>query len=347
MLPGDVVISELMVDPAGDDAEAEWIELYNVSSSALLLDRLVIEVWGGTYLSRHDVVGFGYLAPHGYAVLSAGSQDFSRQSYDDLTFVNHDGRVVILCEGHVIDEVFYGALQDMPSGHSVSFDGAMEPDALVNDDIAHWCAGERSYAEKAYGTPGEPNDPCLLRPCLGEQGFRESQIPAAGGLMFSEIFADAPGADGGNEWIELFVSSQTVVDLNDIELLQTRTVGETTRRWQVRDSVCHSFGPEAYIVVGFAADPTAARVPADIVLAGDSLYNDESIWTLWLFDVLIDRAVVPAATSGVATAIDRDKVGDARNNDFTRDFCAAQTTGLFGAGFEAGTPGRPNDSCSN
>ena len=40
---GDLVFSELMIDPAGADENKEWIEIFNASSLSVVLEGLIIE----------------------------------------------------------------------------------------------------------------------------------------------------------------------------------------------------------------------------------------------------------------------------------------------------------------
>ena len=42
LLPGDLVISEIMANPPGADSQQEWFELYNASSSDINLEGLVL-----------------------------------------------------------------------------------------------------------------------------------------------------------------------------------------------------------------------------------------------------------------------------------------------------------------
>ena len=48
LLPGDLVITEIMANPAGSDSGNEWFEIYNASSEAITLTGLTL------FTSRED-----------------------------------------------------------------------------------------------------------------------------------------------------------------------------------------------------------------------------------------------------------------------------------------------------
>ena len=131
---GDVVLNEFVPNPDGDDAAAEWIELYNGGAAPVDLSGWGIDVatsaWGdpdvvlpgGTVLAPGDwlVVG-GSLAPEVDVV-----GDFSLGNASS----NADGIRLLDCAGTVVDTVLYG--QSNPDG-LVDDAGGIVPSAVPGE----------------------------------------------------------------------------------------------------------------------------------------------------------------------------------------------------------------------
>ncbi len=153
---GDVIITELMPDPAAlSDGMGEWIELHNPRGASLdlsgcqLIDGdqlralpagLVLQPDAHRVLARSDAPG---LAP---AALVA------------FTLNNGGDRVGLSCAGVEIDVVVYDGSFPFAAGVSLALSGDAY-DAAANDDPAAWCRGQIAYADD-LGSPGAPNPPC-------------------------------------------------------------------------------------------------------------------------------------------------------------------------------------------
>ncbi|MDP6943375.1 MAG: lamin tail domain-containing protein, partial [Myxococcota bacterium] len=115
--PGEVIISELMIDPVSvSDEDGEWIELLNVSDHSVLLDGCrIADVAGG---DDHEIAGDAplLLEPGGAAVLGKTS-DLSLNggvtvdyAYGGSFILANDGdSVIVRCDGQIIDEVHVDA----------------------------------------------------------------------------------------------------------------------------------------------------------------------------------------------------------------------------------------------
>lgn len=155
---GDVVISELMVDPAAvADTQGEWIELHNPTGDMFDLQGCVIDDGGSALRAIADPFA---LAPGGFkAIARSASAGFATSATMPMSLGNTGDSVAISCDGVEIDRVVYGPGFPLASGKSMALDpGAM--DALDNDGPGVWCLAAQPYGVD-FGTPGKPNPDCF------------------------------------------------------------------------------------------------------------------------------------------------------------------------------------------
>ncbi|MEN0062037.1 MAG: lamin tail domain-containing protein [Myxococcota bacterium] len=207
---GPVVLNEIHADPAGDDAGREWIELTTP------LDRPPVDLTGWTILAgtrsltsstefpplvlqpgEHLVVGPSPLADLNLALPTLGNAGS-----------NADAVQLRDCTGTVVDTVVYGTpnldgfLDDSgtpatalapapPTGGSL----ARRPDGFDSD------ASDADFVAVALPTPGEAND--LGFTCM------------TGDLVVNEALVNPAGADGSQEWIELYNRGHKAVSVAD------------------------------------------------------------------------------------------------------------------------------------
>ena len=168
--PGDLVFSELMIDPdVVDDTIGEWVELYNTSGSTLNI--------GGYSFHDEDVdqytlEGDIFVAPYDYVVLCANvdlavnggvpcDAVFFRDSTGvGLALANGPDEVVLSRpDGTEIDGLHYDNSWYLP-GAAIGVDPAWQRSG-DNDDPSHWCAQVTVVSTSGEpGTPGLANDPC-------------------------------------------------------------------------------------------------------------------------------------------------------------------------------------------
>lgn len=166
-LPGEVVITELMPNPAlVPDDDGEWFELVNVSAGPVDLEGCVLY----DDASDEDVVNTGapIVVPPGGTVVFAKVADMvlnggiSGVAYafgTSYTLSNLDDEVRLECGGAVIDEVVY--VETWPYAEGVAMQlSAASLDATANDAPGSWCMGTAAYGAGDLGTPGQPNDGC-------------------------------------------------------------------------------------------------------------------------------------------------------------------------------------------
>ncbi len=159
--PGMLVLTEVALDPWGDDTVHEWVEVANLTDSWLKLDGLLLM---DADFNRSRIVA-GELAPGAHGLLGR-SADFEGPVplgtwSGDMTLNNTGDRVGIYDgrNGRMIDQT---AWLD-GRGDSPGASWALRPEAydhLANDDIGSWmftldCA-------LPTPSPGAPHDTCLV-----------------------------------------------------------------------------------------------------------------------------------------------------------------------------------------
>jgi hypothetical protein len=175
--PGDIVITEIMKNPAlVSDNYGEWFEVHNSTSTSIDLQNWVIRDQPGgsqnstTITNSVIVPAGGYIAMGRGGVTDSSASDFNggltyAYVYDSSFSMSNGSDEVILeaPDGSggftVIDEVFYSDANFPDStGVSMQLDSA----ALTSDnnDGSNWCNGTQAYNGQDIGTPGSANNTC-------------------------------------------------------------------------------------------------------------------------------------------------------------------------------------------
>jgi lamin tail-like protein len=155
---GEVVVTEALVNPAGQDTGREWIEIANRSNDALDLSNLHI-----ADANAVDVAApAGILAAGGRLVLGQ-SADPSKNGGAPITVaygtrfgLNNDGEQIAICVGAcatgvVVDSVGWQTLGAAYDGHAAVFDRAAN----------RVCPATQPFGTGGdCGTPGGADDAC-------------------------------------------------------------------------------------------------------------------------------------------------------------------------------------------
>jgi hypothetical protein len=349
LLHGDVVVSEIMADPAGADDGFEWLEIFNASGRAVELGGAVLRYRraDGTGEKGHVLEALSVEAD-AYAVLANAIDDagvlpsFAGYGYGDaLALGNEAGELSILCGDEVVDAAVYG---EPTSGASRGLDGSRVPDAVDNDALAAWCDARAPFEEEALGSPGAANEACFgSAPATCEEDGRERAMdpPRVGDVVVSEVMADPDLVDDAlGEWLEVFVARD--LDLNGLAIGKH---GEEPLDI-VGSTGCVRVAAGTHVL--FAASDDAARngglpardFPLTLALSNDEGSTVPSVELRW-GEVSLDVVTWRASEPGRAMNLDPD-AHDPEANDDAAAFCDAQHA--YGDG-DFGSPGAANHDC--
>lgn len=234
--PGQVIITEVMVNPkAADDEPGEWVELYNPGELPIDVNGWVLRDQGAnkvTLATDKPLI----IAPQGYLVVG-GSTDkglngganvqygwfIAPPSPFTLNNVVADD-IVLEWNAKTIDQLAFspkGFVCNLPNppaacasnpssvgfpvveGKSMQLEPAAH-DALKNDQYANWCAGKEPYGLGDWGSPGQANPPCV-NPC---EGKADNSSCGTGLVCLSQQCKPAPKCGDG---IVQNAASQTTV----------------------------------------------------------------------------------------------------------------------------------------
>jgi hypothetical protein len=165
--PGDLVITEVMVNPAAvADHVGEWIELMVPGERDVDLNGVVV---------RNERGASGEILVEGDAVLAAGgiaaiarrdegqfaSPEIAPFAYwgQDPGFDDDADLVEIVAVAGTIDATYEFEAVEATEGVAWQLDPASN-DAVKNDSATEWCAATTAMDNGDLGTPGALNDPC-------------------------------------------------------------------------------------------------------------------------------------------------------------------------------------------
>jgi hypothetical protein len=348
LLPGDLVITEIMANPAGEDSGNEWFEIYNASDQPVGLAgvELVSSKEDGSDEKRHVIADL-VVEPGQYVVVGSMLNDPEILApHVDYGYANElgdlrnaSGRLAVACGDTVIDEAVY---IDSSDGASRIYTGDRAPDGAGNDDLGLWCDSITEFATDSLGTPRAVNDACAgvgsTTECSEEGVVRPVVAPGPGDLVITEILAN-PGvsSDDDGEWFEFYVAR--TVDLNGLDL---GTVAGEPRSTILADG-CLSYEAGSYVVVARETDPALnGGLPEPDATFTFGLTNSGGGLVLSRGEEIIDEVTYGNAPDGQALQLDKDFV-DATANDDPATFCPA--TQSYGLG-DLGTPGAENGDCA-
>jgi hypothetical protein len=165
---GELAITELLVDPAGNDLGHEWVEIANLTDDALDLATLRL---------ADDATEFpfdaGILGPRALLVLGQsadrahnGDAPVDRAYGTRLAFNNGADRLS-LCAGPCAGGVVLASF----AWTTASFGAAYAGRAVIVTAAGATCPATEPYGSGAdLGTPGRPNPPCATQADGGRDG---------------------------------------------------------------------------------------------------------------------------------------------------------------------------------
>lgn len=336
---GDLVLSEVMINPSGDNTRREWFEVYNATTSSVDLQGLVITgKTGETQTVSSSVV----VAARDYALFAVKSTNNGDLPTVDYVYTRSVGRfdngtdtISISYDTTTFDTLSWTSSGDFHAtlGYSLQLDPWRNV-ARVNDNAEYWCEGQTSYGAGGYGTPGSANEDC---------GITTLSIDdiVAGDLVITEVMVNPSTSDDARrEWFEIYNAAGVDINLNGLVLsdggTDSYTIGTDTIAYY--DDVILLVAKDKYNVNGMLpkADVAYNRNlfrfdnSDEIYLSNSAGYIDQVMWR---------SSGLPA--EGTALSLDPDMM-DATSNDDTANWCGASST--YGSG-DYGTPQVANDDC--
>ncbi len=165
--PGDIVISEIMVNPQDvSDGDGEWFEVYNHTGSPIDMEGWVISDNGG---QSHTIANGGsgvVVNAASFAVFSRNANDTENGSLsgalyeygDDIVFVNTVDALVLTSGATEIDRVEYDTNAGWPSGNGASITFTSGP-GKDNNSRLNWTVstareGLFGGVDDDFGSPG-------------------------------------------------------------------------------------------------------------------------------------------------------------------------------------------------
>ncbi|GEM_PF-642753 len=331
---GDLVISEILADPPGEDGVQEWFEVRVLATDAAIS-------LAGVSISTTKGAEPVLTIPDNYCLAALPSQWFVFGRSADLeanggvtpdyvygskiTLKNSAGYLGLFLGQTLLTEASW---ESAPVGKSLQYDS----------DDGSWCESSVPFGTKGgMGSPGEPNYSCTQVSCMLEGVAVEALAPAAGEIRFNELLANTPGSEQADaEWIELVVEGTREVDINGLELWKADGA-KASHIVTAPDARCLRFAPGDIILLARSAETAENGIPSDkidYIYSSLTLNNSDSL-LIKHKNAIIDELTYAADKDGVALARDSS----------TGSWCDATSPLVFGDKTAYGTPGEPNTPC--
>ena len=166
--PGDLVVSEAMVHPTGNEAVREWIELHNPAATPVDIRGLTVSDGAGQMFTMTStlplIVSAGRFFVLGRSAVEAlNGGVIVDYVYSGLRLANDRGAIVVAERGTLIDRVDYDGAFPLQEGAALMLDPRWL-DAEENDDAQRWCVPSAAMPGGDFGTPGVVNQACPNAP---------------------------------------------------------------------------------------------------------------------------------------------------------------------------------------
>ncbi|MDP1919489.1 MAG: lamin tail domain-containing protein [Myxococcales bacterium] len=352
---GDLVITELMLDPEGTDTGAEWVEIFNTLGTPIDLRGYTITYRQGTSTAKSHTVRASVQVPaRGYLAIgdvrSGPNPSWIGYSYgDDLgAFSQTSGTVAVRCGMTAINE--YSYTRAARSGRSRMLGGGVDPDASRVSNETNWCDTPTSteFTPRGYGTPGGPNPQCapeaMVGTCLQNGMPRPIVAAEAGDLLITEVMASPKAVtDTLGEWIEVYAT--TDVDLNGL------AIATSTSRATLTSPDCLTVPAQSYNIIARSNDAFVnGGLPKAVATFSVSLSSANERLRLVRGDAGVDDATFFASQDGVAWQLRPDLLANPDAilptlNDTPDSFCKASSAWMGSVG-DFGTPAAVNGACA-
>ena len=220
----DIVINEVMVNPAGSDSGSEWVELYNRSEETVALGGWTLH-WGtGSYTSSHSIAG-ALLGAGEFYVLSGDLVGGGDELADfDMGNAASDSDALQLrnASGAVEDTLIYGEGNPDAWADDIGLTAdSFAPKPVSGSSLARTIDGldtERSgedFVILEEHTIGRSNVSAIDDPDEPDTGWLTSDCDGTDDIKLNEVMVnpDSEGGDDGHEWVELYNAGSATINL--------------------------------------------------------------------------------------------------------------------------------------
>lgn len=330
----EIVITELMANPEGvEDADGEWIELYNAGGSTIDLEGFTVVDASDTSFEITDVTiekgAFVVLGRNATSEANGGVVvDF--EYTNDFTLANGEEYIALHdLNGSLVDDLAY---DKAPAGASLSLD-PYDVNVSANDNSDNLCASKYSLLGSGdLGTPGAINDVCVVRGSVGA-------------LIFTEIMANPEVvSDARGEFLEVYNASSASINLDGWVLTDGVNTYEINSHGELK------LDSRAYLVFGNHFE-TSENGGASIDWSWEdalSLSDSSAELSLIAGDTVVDSVAYgvgdfPTTPAGASLQLDAGTL-DSSANDDGNNWCETSSQNVLSGG-EYGTPGAANETC--
>jgi len=235
---GDLKLNEVLIDADGSDGGKEWVELYNVGSTARDLGGWIVSAASKTTTSVDVELDPGtMIEPGDFLIVGAGGVG----SFSSIGNGTGGDAIYLVCGDYLVDAVVYGddnsdAMYDDFGTAATSL--ATVPDADVSlarrQDGVDTDLSADDWVASSASTPGAANSTPQCDATGGE------------GLKVNEVFYDADGSDDGQEFVELYNAGTSPINLEGF------TVELATSSWKAAAPFAKGtvLAPGEFLVMG-------------------------------------------------------------------------------------------------
>ncbi len=290
---GAVVINEVAWSGTGASSSDEWLELYNTTNGAIDLTNWTLSDGGDV-----NIVLSGFIAAHGYYLLERTDDTTVSDLAADKIYtggLNNGGEILTLRDGfaNVIDTA-NGNGGAWAAGTASPACSMERVDALQADDDANWRTNDNVHRNgldaannPLCGTPKNENSASLVATPTAtftptetgtaiatatptETATATPTFVSAGAVVINEVAWSGTGASSSDEWLELYNTTDSAIDLTNWTLSDGGDV----------NIVLSGFiAAHGYYLLERTDDTTVSDLAADKIYTG-GLNNGGEILTL-------------------------------------------------------------------
>jgi len=297
---GQLLLGEIMANPAGDETLQEWFEIVNTLPLPVDMNGMIVTSNNGSF----SVSGTGHTVSSGGIALFARTSDAALNgNLPPVTFAWGQALTLTNTNGHL-------SLQRPDGGQIVSASWTQTTNGFSRQ-LASGTAPVFGQADFVAANTGQLYDSSIYQspapspPNFGTPGVVNSQAMAVSGissLLISEIMANPAGDDSLQEWFEVYNPQAIPVDLDGL------VVNGINGSFTVSGG-SHVINPGEFFVFARSDDPKVnGGLPRVDYAWGQSLSLPNTNGQLSLVDK-DGNLIVSASWTNAASGFSRELVG--------------------------------------